>query len=75
MAKDDNLLIIETNTGKYYEKSLSNYFNVQYYGEMYLGTQMTKMTFIFDTGSSVRESDNVLISTNVVVLGAKYGLR
>ena len=50
------LLIIETNAGKYYEKPLSNYFNVQYYGEMYLGTQMTKMTFIFDTGSSVRES-------------------
>lgn len=26
------------NGGKYYEKPLSNYFNVQYYGEMYLGT-------------------------------------
>jgi hypothetical protein len=70
-----DLLIIETNTGKYYEKSLSNYFNVQYYGEMYLGTQMTKMTFIFDTGSSVRESAIVLISPYVVVLGSEHGLR
>lgn len=35
---------------------------------------MTKMTFIFDTGSSVRESEIVLIALNLVVLGPKHGL-
>lgn len=40
---------------KYYEKKLTNYYNVQYYGELYMGSQMAKMSFIFDTGSSVSE--------------------
>ena len=36
---------------------------------------MTKMTFIFDTGSSVRESDDLLsLLLYIVVLGPKYGL-
>ena len=56
------------NNDKYYEKILTNYFNVQYYGDLYLGTQMTKMTFIFDTGSSV--SFNSKSSLYIVVLGA-----
>ena len=56
------------NNDKYYEKTLTNYFNVQYYGDLYLGTQMTKMTFIFDTGSSV--SFNSKSSLYIVVLGA-----
>jgi len=38
----------------YHEKDLSNYFNVQYYGSLYLGSNNTELTFIFDTGSSVR---------------------
>eukprot|EP00347_Sterkiella_histriomuscorum_P014563 403360402 len=36
----------------YHEKELFNYFNVQYYGKLYLGSQKKEMTFIFDTGSS-----------------------
>jgi len=35
-----------------YEKELTNYFNVQYYSTLYVGSQMEDMTFIFDTGSS-----------------------
>mmetsp|Transcript_17739 Transcript_17739/g.12676 ORF Transcript_17739/g.12676 Transcript_17739/m.12676 type:complete len:245 (+) Transcript_17739:319-1053(+) len=35
-----------------YEKELTNYFNVQYYGTLYIGSQLEDMTFIFDTGSS-----------------------
>jgi hypothetical protein len=45
--------ILEDPNAKYYEKELTNYFNVQYYGTMYLGSHMKPMTFIFDTGSSV----------------------
>jgi hypothetical protein len=36
-----------------FEKELTNYFNVQYYGSLFVGSQMEEMTFIFDTGSSV----------------------
>ncbi|CDW71184.1 eukaryotic aspartyl protease family protein [Stylonychia lemnae] len=39
-------------TSGYVEKELMNYFNVQYYGKLYLGSQQEQMTFIFDTGSS-----------------------
>ena len=45
-------LIAEPGT-KYHEKELANYFNVQYYGTLYLGSHLKPMTFIFDTGSSV----------------------
>ena len=36
-----------------YEKELTNYFNVQYYGSLYMGSERQELTFIFDTGSSV----------------------
>ena len=29
-----------------------NYYNVQYYGTLYVGSQQTEMQLIFDTGSS-----------------------
>ena len=31
---------------------LTNVYNYQYYGTLYVGTHLQKMTFIFDTGSS-----------------------
>ena len=37
----------------YHEVGLQNYYNVQYFGTMYVGSQMENLTFIFDTGSSV----------------------
>jgi hypothetical protein len=36
--REPNLENNNNGGGKYYEKPLSNYFNVQYYGEMYLGS-------------------------------------
>lgn len=33
-------------------KELLNYYNVQYYGTLYVGSQQTEMQLIFDTGSS-----------------------
>ncbi|CDW83892.1 eukaryotic aspartyl protease family protein [Stylonychia lemnae] len=34
------------------EKDLQNYYNVQYYGKLFMGSQQEEMTLIFDTGSS-----------------------
>jgi hypothetical protein len=57
-------------SNKYYEKKLINYYNVQYYGDLYIGSQMAKMSFIFDTGSSVRLSFYLFL----VVLGPQRRL-
>ena len=57
---------------KYFEKTLLNSYNVQYYGKMYLGTNMKEMTFIFDTGSSVRIFE--LLYVSLVVLGSNSKL-
>ena len=34
------------------EKDLANIYNYQYFGDLYVGTHLQRMTFIFDTGSS-----------------------
>lgn len=41
---------------------LSNYFNIQFYGPIYIGSQMESMSVIFDTGSNILwvSSDNCL---------------
>jgi Eukaryotic aspartyl protease len=57
---------------KYFEKTLLNSYNVQYYGKMYLGTNMKEMTFIFDTGSSVSIFE--LLYVSLVVLGSNSKL-
>lgn len=33
-------------------RDLLNYYNVQYYGKLYVGSEETEMQLIFDTGSS-----------------------
>jgi hypothetical protein len=35
----------------FYEEPLENYFNTQYYGSMYLGSESEEIEFIFDTGT------------------------
>ena len=34
------------------EKTLTNYHNLQYYADLYIGDSMTQMSFLYDTGSS-----------------------
>ena len=34
------------------EKTLSNYHNLQYFADLYIGDSKTQMSFLYDTGSS-----------------------
>ena len=36
------------------EKALVDFKDVQYYSELFIGSERKRMTFIYDTGSSVR---------------------
>jgi hypothetical protein len=35
-----------------YSKTMTNYYNFQYYSTLYIGADSKEMTFVYDTGSS-----------------------
>jgi hypothetical protein len=35
-----------------YNKTITNYLNLQYYASLYIGQNSKEMTFIYDTGST-----------------------
>jgi len=47
-------LMEEGQTTDLIEKEMENFYNVQYYGSLFVGSAQKEMTFIYDTGSSVR---------------------
>lgn len=47
-------MLRELKEGTGYEKevNLTNSYNYQYYGKLWIGSHLQEMTFIFDTGSA-----------------------
>ena len=42
-----------SNTSTYTSIPITNYWNIQYYGPIYIGSSQEKMTVIYDTGSNL----------------------
>ena len=42
-----------SNTSTYTSIPITNYWNIQYYGPIYIGSSQEKMTVVYDTGSNL----------------------
>lgn len=49
----DELDVYDNNMKKVAEEDLKNFKNVQYFGQIFLGSKLSKHTVIFDTGSNI----------------------